>query len=172
MGESLEETYLKWLFEQIADPKRDPYWSLIRQLHRKEFHWTIPNDDNRIEDGRELRYEFSYSTETPLTPAWHSYPVSMLEVMIGIAIRLEFQLDESVAFWFWRLMDNLDLVDIPDHRYNARTQEKIDEALDRVIWRTYEYSGDGGLFPLDDPQEDQRRVELWYQMSAYVIERL
>jgi hypothetical protein len=171
MNEPLEETYFKWLYGRIADSD-DPYWSLALQLHKKEFLWFVPNDDNRIEDGRELRYDFAYTTGTQLTPAWHSFPVSTLEVLIGLAIRLEFQLDESLDFWFWQMIDNLNLMEITDDKYDDRSRELVDETLDTLIWRTYLYSGEGGLFPLEDPQEDQRKVELWYQMSAYVIERL
>jgi hypothetical protein len=40
--------------------------------------------------------------------------------------------------------------------------------MERCVWRTYEPNGVGGFFPLENPNEDQREVELWYQMSAYV----
>jgi hypothetical protein len=31
-------------------------------------------------------------------------------------------------------------------------------------------SGLGGMFPLEDPREDQRAIEIWYQMMAYINE--
>lgn len=62
MDGPLDEQYLKWLYRQVASSKyRNPartYWSLLRQLYTTEFVWTVPNDDNRVEDGRDLRYEF------------------------------------------------------------------------------------------------------------------
>lgn len=176
MDDTLEEQYFRWLYHQIDDSESEnpaeTYWKLARQLHEKEFVWIIPHDDNRIEDGRELRYTFAYETEQRLTPEWHSFPVSVLEVLIGLSHRLSFQLDETPQYWFWKLIWNLDLSRCTDKRYPPAVRRGVDEILDRVIWRTYEYSGEGGLFPLDDPHEDQRRVELWDQMSAYVIERL
>jgi hypothetical protein len=36
--------------------------------------------------------------------------------------------------------------------------------------REYFPSGKGGLFPLENPREDQTKVEIWYQMHAYVME--
>jgi hypothetical protein len=48
----------------------------------------------------------------------------------------------------------------------------IDEVLNRVIFRQYEPDGRGGFFPLQHPDHDQRGVELWYQLSAYAIERM
>jgi hypothetical protein len=48
--------------------------------------------------------------------------------------------------------------------------QAIDDILDSVIWRTYSPDGRGGFFPLNQPQEDQRKIEIWYQMNKYVIE--
>jgi len=62
MNEPLDDLYLTWLYSQIGSIKlKQPsrtYWSLFRQLYTKEFVWIIPNDDNRIEDGRDLRFKF------------------------------------------------------------------------------------------------------------------
>jgi hypothetical protein len=58
--------------------------------------------------------------------------------------------------------------------YNDRDgvdEAHVTETLDRVIYRNYESNGHGGFFPLEDPDEDQRRVELWYQLNAYLNER-
>jgi hypothetical protein len=42
----------------------------------------------------------------------------------------------------------------------------------RLNRRLYTTSGYGGLFPLEEPKEDQRKVEIWYQMMAYLGENL
>jgi hypothetical protein len=58
MHEPLEEAYFRWLCNQVVNVKlKNPsrtYWSLLKQLHSREFVWIIPNDDNRLEDGRYL----------------------------------------------------------------------------------------------------------------------
>lgn len=168
MDAELENKYFEWLYSKIELPHR-PYWSLARKLHKKEFVWLVANDDNRVEDGRELRYVFSYETGTMLTPAWHSFGVSMLEVLIALSERLAFLAERTPREWFWELMANLDLEQFSDERYTKRKEREIDRILDRVIWRTYSYSGEGGLFPLEFPTQDQRKVELWYQMNAYIV---
>ena len=61
--EPLEETYFKWLAVQVVvntrlrNP-RQTNWEILRQLHSTEFLWRVHNDDNRVEDGKELRSEF------------------------------------------------------------------------------------------------------------------
>ena len=58
----LDERYFEWLYDLTgASRNRNPsrsFWSLEAQLHRKQFSWFVPNDDNRIEDGKDLRFEF------------------------------------------------------------------------------------------------------------------
>ena len=47
---------------------------------------------------------------------------------------------------------------------------EADGGLDGFINRQYEANGEGGLFPLKGVCEDQREVEIWYQMNAYLYE--
>jgi hypothetical protein len=47
---------------------------------------------------------------------------------------------------------------------------KVKSILERVKNRDYETDGHGGLFPLRNPPEDQRQVELWYQMGHWMAE--
>jgi hypothetical protein len=65
-------------------------------------------------------------------------------------------------------MDNVELKQYNDRR--SYREDTIQDVLDTIIFRTYKYDGRGGLFPLREGKEDQRRVELWYQMCAYILE--
>lgn len=174
MDEPLDELYLKWLYGQVLNPKLKnssrTYWSLLRLLYKKEFVWIIPNDDNRIEDGKDLRYEFIEDIRdwTRKQDDWLELGCSMLEMLIGLSRRLQFEDDRPAGQWFWILIRNLNLQGFSDN--TKFDLEDVDEVLDTVIWRTYEPDGRGGLFPLDDPEEDQREVEIWYQLSAYLLE--
>lgn len=178
MSEPLDEQYFTWLYSQVGDPRQPnpsrTYWKVLRQLYTKEFIWTVPNDDNRIEDGKELRYEFvDQSSLKDVDPGWVNLGCSMLELLVGLSRRLSFEAGGESLDWFWVLMTNLGLGGCTDARYNkALRTEEINEILDRVIWRTYEFDGRYGLFPLQHPCDDQRGVELWYQMCAYILERL
>lgn len=175
MNEPLDERYLIWLYQQIGSVKLKnrarTHWTLARALFTKEFVWLIPNDDNRLEDGRDLRWEFAADCEITVDPEWMGLGCSMLEMLIGLSRRFAFEIDREPRECFWRMIDNLGLAHLTDARTNEHTIEEIHEVLDRVIWRTYEPSGRGGLFPLRHPESDQTLVEIWYQLSAYILER-
>lgn len=172
MREPLDERYLKWLCGQVGPINlRNPshtYWNLLGQMHSTEFVWMVPNDDNRLEDGLLLREEFGVPDGDP----WWNQPCSFLEMLIALSRRLAFEDGGEAAWWFWHMIDNLGLSEYNDRSFFTEDQRyDIAETLDRVIHRQYSYSGQGGLFPLEDPEEDQRDVEIWYQLSAYLSER-
>lgn len=174
MTKPLDELYLTWLYRQVGDTKiKDPnrtYWRLLSQLYKKEFVWLVANDDNRIEDGKDLRFEFvDQSRLRDVDPGWIKLGCSMLELLIGLSRKLAFECEGEPRDWFWHLIDNLGFLGFNDEEHPYH-QTFIDERLDQVIWRNYSYDGQGGIFPLKDPREDQRQIELWYQLNAYILE--
>ena len=48
------------------------------------------------------------------------------------------------------------------------TTQEVDDVLETVIWRNYQANGHGGLFPLKNAKRDQTKVEIWYQLAAYL----
>lgn len=178
MSAALDERYFNWLYRQVCSVrtrlKSRSYRELFHILYTKEFVWLVPNDDNRVHDGKDLRYEFL--NEEGIEPDerdeyWLNLPCSMLELLLSLARELEFVDDEGTTVeWFWELLENIGIEDLSDAK--KIDHELVDDILDRVIWRRYNYNGGGGLFPLVYPEKDQRTVELWYQLNAYVIERL
>lgn len=77
----------------------------------------------------------------------------------------------SAAECFWHLMDNVGLR-ISDWDYEERRMHGyVDQVLQALNNRTYDKDGRGGLFPLHDPGVDQTKVEIWYQMNYYLLER-
>lgn len=176
MSAYLDQLYFDWLCNQVysvktSSPSRS-YRNLFHILYTTEFVWLVPNDDNRIEDGKDLRREFLEDENIRVDGwdhEWINLGCSMLELLLGLSRRLSFETDESENFWLFELLENIDL-----KQYNDRTPISLDdiiEILDRVIFRTYLPNGHGGLFPLKHPQCDQRDLELWYQLSAYILER-
>lgn len=176
MSALLDERYFQWLYSQACSVKRKnparTYWNLFRMLYQKEFLWWVPNDDNRCEDGIDLRYEFLNCEgihPEDVDRDWLEIGCSCLELLVGLSRRLAFQTNASADKWFWELMENVDLA-----KYNDATHipnRDVENKLDRVIWRTYRRNGQGGLFPLNRPRDDQREIELWYQLNAYLLER-
>lgn len=172
MNEPLDELYLSWLYEIIADrdaasPSKT-YWKLAQHMYTTEFKWLIPNDDNRVEDGRDLRLTFIEDLGLDdIDPVWLDLGCSMLEMLIGVSKRLAFLAEEGEVYdWFWHLIDNLKIC-FNDRKYDERL---VEEALDRVIWRRYSRNGTGGLFPLRRARKDQRDEEIWHQLHAYLEE--
>ena len=169
---TLDDRYLTWLYSQVAEVRTRKssrtYWNLFRQLFCTEFAWFIPNDDNRAEDGRELRCEWATSTDTEVDPNWLSLGCSFLELLIGLSRRLAFETDGDAANWFWHLINNLGL--LGHHDRSNFSAEDVDDITFAVIWRTYKPNGDGGLFPLRHTTNDQRQVEIWYQLSEYLLQ--
>lgn len=178
--EPLDERYFKWLYGLVAEPTiQDPdltYWNLLRHLHSRPFVWFVGRDDNRVEDGKQLRLEFLRHEDLRVSDVdrdWIDFGCSALELMIAMSGRLQFDLDpdSNIAYWFWEvLMTNIGLRHCSDGAGFESCD--IDETLNRVMFRQYEPDGTGGFFPLQNPQEDQRGLELWHQLSAYVIERM
>lgn len=129
----------------------------------------MPNDDNRMEDGKELRQEFLY--EFKVDDTWMNEPCSVLEMLIALARRLAFEVNGDTDEWFWHLMYNLGLEQYTDDVFNHVVAEDVDDILDTFLDRKYGHNGEGGLFPLEETRADQTEVEIWYQMSTYLLER-
>lgn len=169
-----DDVYLRWLYRQVAqvhleNPSRT-YWSLLRQLYKTEFVWFVPNDDNRVEDGKQLRYEFLNNENIEyVNPEWLHMGCSMLEMLIALSRRLAFEAEGRPRAWFWKLIHNLGLDELNDS-VQPYPWEDVDHILENVIWRNYQPDGQGGLFPLQNAQQDQTKIEIWYQLQAYLLQ--
>lgn len=169
---TLDELYFNYLVELVGGSSygRKTYLTLLKRLFEHEYIWVVPNDDNRTEDGRDLRHEFAEQlNDFELNSTWFESECSMLELIIGLSRRLAFEAEGEPRDWFWVLLKNLSLTRYSDN-WRRFPERKVEDILNQVIWRTYEPDGSGGLFPLSNPNEDQRKVELWYQLCAYVLE--
>lgn len=179
-SEPLDELYFRWLYGRVAVSEiedRDlTYWKVLKVLFTKEFVWIphIVNDENRVKDGKALRLQFLESEGIEeVDPDWMAEGCSVLELMVGLSRRFEFEADKGKAhYWFWVLLENLGLGGYSDdRRFTKRLLARIDDILDDLIDRKYEPSGLGGFFPLQEPLHDQRDRELYVQMSDYILEK-
>lgn len=172
----LDDGYFSWLYSKafsiLADDPSKCYWELLRHLHSTEFIYLFGNDENRAEDGRNLRRDYIRELRIPICDddrEWLDVGCSMLELLMGISNRLEFATGRVAREWFWELLGNIDLQDYADNReldHNA-----IDEILQNIIFHNYNPDGSGGLFPLKHANADQTELELWRQMNSYILER-
>lgn len=176
MSAPLDELYFKWLYEQVADPEFQDdsmtYWKVLKVLFTTEFrvHPEVPNDENRVGDVKGLRLKFLRDHRiSEVDDNWMDLGSSVLELMVGLSLRLPYEAEGEPHYWFWfHLMRNLGINYSDQGRFPKR---RVADILERLVERNYEPSGLGGFFPLQNPRKDQREVELWSQMSAYILEQ-
>lgn len=175
MDWALEDQYFKWLcakvffLEHYASTPSLTHWKLLRILHSTEFVWLISGDDNRVQDGLELRDEFIIGYTDIKDVRIHQESCSILELLIGFSRRAEFMTDTRAKDWFWEFLTNLDLNKYTDG-YDFDPAD-VEEILDTFIWRTYDRNGRGGILPVLRPKSNQRDLEIWYQFSEYLADQ-
>jgi hypothetical protein len=161
-----EQDYFEWLVSQIEIPNERTYWDLFNRMYDLEFYWIVPKDENRVQDGLDLRYQFSERLRNKL----NSKGISILEVLVALSRRVAFIAgDGNAPQWAWKLIKNLRLSKMSDP-WNDFKAVRTEEILYTLVWREYRIDGRGGFFPLKQPVDDQTKVEVWYQMNAYVNE--
>ena len=170
--------YFEWLKKDIAIKAKDPSLTsdlLLEQMYRTPFIWvpSIPTDSNRAQDGQGLREEFIFvNPEFDILDL--AGPCTFLEFLIALADRMDFWSLESTGIFntFWKLCSNCDLDHYTDEVYltNDQAQFQVDGIIQTIMNRNYKPNGEGGLFPLKHPKQDQRYAEIWYQMNAYMLE--
>lgn len=168
------ERYFEWLCGLVG--RTYEYRRLLEELHRVEYYSLIPNDDNRGEDGLQLRDKFTDEEGPQALSQSQNNRCTVLEMLIGLSLRLEFETlqsrwEKTPSEWFWILIDNLGL----EWCDNLAFEEHdicytFETTIKKLLERGYESDGNGGLFPLKNPKKDQRKIEIWYQMSAYMLE--
>jgi hypothetical protein len=165
------ERYFGWLTARIRKASPPLYDDLLRILFETEFVWLLPRDENRAADGLELRNKFERSGGWTLDPAWRRIPCSMLEMMVALSERANFQTDIPIQTWFWTLIENLELEELRHLIIHPQDRAYVDDVLYNLNYRLYRDDGRGGLFPLHWPREDQVGIEIWYQLAAYIDEQ-
>lgn len=177
-----KDQYFCFLKEIVCDGFEQVYCysSLLELLHSISFYSIVANDENRIEDGLQLRNLFCEKEKLRCNSASFFCPneeCSVLEMLIALSIRmatwLEATIDEKTEEeCFWMLINNLGLSNYTDD-YDGPVisfEENVDDIIDDFLKRKYRKNGLGGLFPLKWPKKDQRKIEIWYQMAEWVQE--
>lgn len=178
----LMDGYFNWLCDAVngrlrtsATDDNISFDKLLMYLHGTEFEYSIPMDANRADDGIGLRYRFASENNIPDENIADTIygPCSMLEMMVGLAIRCEESIMDDPAYgnrtgqWFWGMIVNLGLGSMTNSRFNRR---QVDKAIRQFLDREYEPNGKGGLFTVRNCDEDLRKVEIWYQLCWYLDE--
>jgi hypothetical protein len=173
----LVKEYYSWLCNliSITQPTRS-YNLLTEKLHNTRFYWSIANDDNRAFEGRNLRELFCEGNNIEYIYDYFDAGCSILELLVALAYRCESIMvdqygDMPMPKWYWEMLGNIGLNKFTDEvYYELDGNLNVDQILTRINDRKYKRNGQGGLFPLNHAKKDQQLVELWYQMSAYLVE--
>lgn len=171
MHNNLNNEYFAWLYQLVCGNRYSnhiSYKSLLTYLYDTDFRYSILRDENRAEDGLELRHRFEY--EYDYYPDVNG-PCSVLEMIVALAIRCEETIMDDphignrTSQWFWVMITNLGLGSMNDSRFDGRVVKDI---IERFLDREYEPDGSGGLFKIQDCEYDLRDVEIWHQLCWYL----
>lgn len=174
----IEDRYFDWLYDIVCGgrlSKEISYRKLLMYLYRTEFTYLIPKDQNRAEDGIDLRYRFALGNEYPSDLVYDVLdgPCSVLEMMIALAIRCEENIMDDSRFgdrtaqWFWSMITSLGLGGMMDGKFD---EGFVGDTIERFLNRKYRPDGKGGLFTIRNCKRDLRKVEIWYQLCWYLDE--
>lgn len=154
------------------------YSELLDVLNGITFQTAFPLDDNRADDGIELRYKYGWYHHIPQTVIASELdyePCSVLEMLVALADRCEHALMEDplkgdrTAVWFWMFIENLDLL-FPNGDltlvYDGGLY--IKQTIHKFMSRDYDRNGVGGLFPIPDSNVDMREIDIWLQLHKYM----
>lgn len=183
----LKDEYFDWLLNGLLGKKVfSKYEKLCKELHKKKFRWSVSNDDNRCEDGIQLREQFveMLSLDETHLEVKHFLKgdCTIFELLVALSQRINHLMydlrdqENHTARWFLEMIRNLNLESYVDSSTRSDILDemdaiKIDDILETFMDRTYAYDGTGGLFPLKRrPLKDQSGVEIWYQLMLYLDE--
>lgn len=157
----------------------DRYDVLLDILYRIDFRWSVHNDDNRISDSVELRYNYQADCGVPMAELQEllNIPCSVIEVICGLAIRMDDAMRDPeggahIDRWFWELIGNLGMSGFTNEAYERGlwSLNDVRKIVDIFMDRTYDELGHGGLFPRNVCYKNQKECELFEQMNGYLNE--
>lgn len=173
--------YFLWLCNRVKMNVHDftspspSFYHICSILYDTEFYSLVDFDENRENDGKKLRELFSDEVK------FDDYSeidgvCNVLEMLVALSYRWEDITyragEDNTLKWFRIMLFNLGVL-----RTDVEFEEDFDvvvkdvkQKLDVFLSRTYEYNGSSGLFPLKNPEKDQKTVEIWYQMCSFIGE--
>lgn len=177
-----KKDYLCWLMNQCQLEVEGPdgYLSLCEILLDTYFLSMIEFDENRAEEGRELREEWAEAeggdtSKIEMLP----YTCNMLELILVMARRMAYEMMDSqyeagVGKWVMEILENAGLATFRNDYFDTDPEyqgNRIKAILKDIIYRRYLHTGDGGFFPAKFyTTKDYRQMELLTQMNNYLAE--
>ena len=170
-------SYVSWLESFAVDDyigyDVGSYSKLINELWETPFESYLGNDADRAEDGMDLRFMYKSMLAEEIGIDEYVMPdisdllgeCRVLEVLISMSMYMYDMMTgtreyNTVARWFWEMMENSGLVYFEDNLFVYETVRNI---LDDILKRRYNVDTNG-FFGVYGWQE----IELWYQMQDFI----
>lgn len=180
MKNQIRDDYRNWLIGLACSwcAIKGNYTQLMEYLYSQPFVPRYANDNNRMQDGFEMRFHFIELSGNPNYTYHDVYKYlnedcNMLEMMTALAQRCEDHImgdpdiGDRSGVWFYNMIANMHLDQMTDENFDIL---KVSRAVENVIDHHYARNGDGGLFSVRNPDIDMRNAEIWYQMNWYLGE--
>ena len=161
--------YIHWVLKDklgLTEKECKDNRCLVSALAEVEFIWRHPMDENRANDGLELRDDYEYETGEYLDKGSGLMPqCTFFEMVAALAIRCENQIMRNLSLgdrtskWFFEFLDNLDLLGCDE-----RDVEKIVRTCEAFM------DGKKDMFPLKKRGIKQSNEQIWKQLTAYLNE--
>ncbi len=177
-------SYIEWLEsftidETMSDDRRPTYGYLLKKLWSMPFYGSIGNDDDRGDEGLELRTRYNSilarntGVDFRLIPDANAIfgECRVLEMLVALSMRMydlmqDMGVYNSVSRWFWEIMHNVGFDDLDDSVYLESNGDQVVENVVTDILELHERKSGrpGGWFYVSD----WRNLEIWYQMHEYL----
>lgn len=182
-----KDAYLEWLLNKLGIGTDATGYSMLASiLQDTVFYPIVEMDENRWEDGVHYRVEYAnlrYPDDQQAADALADIlddsigGCTALELICSLCEKIAFELMDSqfeagLGKWFEELIANLglDIYTNNELMENEAAYFEVEGILEKWIFRRYHYNGEGGLFPLIDPPDDMRQMELIIQMNYWLME--
>ena len=173
---AINNKYFEWLSDRVSSERYSEhlsYTKLLVKLHDTDFRYSIPKDENRAEDGIDLRWRFANECDISYRDVEDAIdrPCSIFEMMVALSIRCEESIMDNpergdrTGQWFWGMISNLGLGSMTDDDFD---KEYVEEVISIFLNREYEPDGKGGLFTVKHCEYDLRTIEIWIQLCWYL----
>lgn len=173
--------YCRWLItDYVFFDYYNIYSDLFFRLLTTEFEILIDLDENRLNDGMRIRNTFFEEyMDADILDEVYNLPCSVLEVLIALSWRLDHEyigdhmtidtFEERKEYeLFFEMVENLGLDQFPNKYYDER---EIDRILKKWLLRKFKKNGEGSIFPISYPVNNQKEIEIWAQAMEYINEK-
>lgn len=171
----VNDEYFEWICELVGNKRYArglTYRKLLMRLHDIEFTWVIPMDENRADDGINLRRKYMLHHDVDYNIYdYVNGPCSVLEMMVALAVRCEENIMDDALIsdrtgqWFWGMVRSLGLNSVNDSNFDI---DYVDDVIASFLNRDYRPDGKGGLFTIRNCDSNLRDVEIWWQLNWYL----